>query len=328
MSLCNSSESRYRKIAPLFTIPMNACKAFIDSLKSKKITTESLDIFKRKDITDEVISFAPILVSEIHDKINNYLNDAYNGIAAIDIPHGISSNLTHDTLLGAIISQTITSSFMKPALDRKNATPFTIYNASKAGEEKLKKAGLKFYSPAEKIGFHTDGRIEGSKVYIPEFLSIYNLFIAYKKTGDFHWLPFLLWNEFEEFAEVTGWNTPFEFELTPIVYSFSDRETPEALPVKKVKAPIFWKRDDKKCMFLNGEINTDQQNLITSLKSSMLNNNERLYVPQKPRRLMMMKNSAGAHSRDIFNQPIEGTRYTRSFMRSTSIEGVHVGTAC
>ena len=315
--------------APLFNISLIACKDFLKSLQKNSIRPSSLEIFKSASIIKEIDHLSSNIVEEIHTDISTALNDTSCGIVALDIPQGLSSNPTQDTLLGAIIAQVIVNKFMSPAMDRRNHTPFTLYNASKEGEKKLKEAGLKFYSPEEKLGFHTDGRIENSNVFIPDLLSIYNLLIAYKKTGNFYWLPFTLWNEFESYAEAIGWNTPYITELTPIVYPGKDGEV-ENLGQSFVKAPIFFNEGNNKSMFLNGEItkresDIDMKKLIDALKESMQKNPNRYYIPQKARRIILMKNSAGAHSRDIFNDYIPGTRYTRSFMRSISLEGDQIG---
>ncbi|SES36188.1 hypothetical protein SAMN04487958_1211 [Vreelandella subterranea] len=315
--------------APLFNAPLSACKDFIQSLKKNNIRPSSLDILKSASITKEIDHLSSNIIEDIYTDISTALHDTSCGIVALDIPQGVSSNPTQDTLLGAIIAQAIVNKFMSPAMDRRNNAPFTLYNASKEGESKLKEAGLKFYSPEEKLGFHTDGRIENSNVYIPDILSIYNLLIAYKKAGSFYWLPFTLWNEFETYAEAIGWNVTYKTELTPIVYPGKNGEV-ENLGQSLVKAPIFYDDGDNKCMFLNGEIikseiDIDKKRIIDDLKDSMQKNTRRYYIPQQPRRIILMKNSAGAHSRDIFNEYISGTRYTRSFMRSISLEGKRIG---
>ena len=332
MSQYISKDSDKRIEAPLFQVPFHACKDFIESLEKNNIRANSLDIFKTSGISEEIGHLSTNIVEDIYTDINTALQDDFCGIVALDIPEGISNDPTRDTLVGAVIAQAIVNQFMSPAIDRRNHTPFTLYNASKEGEEKLQKAGLKFYSPEEKLGFHTDGRIDHPDVYIPERLSIYNLLIAYKKPGDFYWLPFSLWDEFENYAESIGWNVPYTIELTPIVYPGKDSEV-ERLAQSTVEAPIFFKEGSKKSMFYNGELtardnNIDIKNISESLRNSMQNNPYRYYVPQRTRRVIIMKNSAGAHSRDIFNLAITGTRYTRSFMRSVSLEGLRVGRTC
>ncbi|SDL94412.1 hypothetical protein SAMN05192555_1089 [Franzmannia pantelleriensis] len=329
MSQYISKESYKRMEAPLFNVSLHACKDFIKSLADNNINPTSLDIFKTSTIREEIDHLSYNIAEDIHADISSALQDDSCGIAALDIPEGVSNDPTHDALVGAIVAQAIVNKFMSPAIDRKNHTPFTLYNASKEGEKKLKKSGLRFYSPEEKLGFHTDGRIDSPNVYIPERLSIYNLLIAYKKPGDFYWLPFALWGEFESFAESIGWNVPYKFELTPIVYSGRGGEL-ERPTLSAVEAPIFFKEGPKKSMFYNGELadldnGIDNRSISMSLRESMQNNIFRYYVPQRARRVIIMNNSSGAHSRDIFNSPVAGTRYTRSFMRSISLEGMCVG---
>lgn len=334
MSQHLSKDRDCRIEAPLLSVSLNACKNFIKTLQKKRIQPKSLDIFRNPNVLGEIDHLSSNLLEDIYTDIRKPLQDESCGIVALDIPQEITHNPTLDTLFGAIIAQTIVNRIMPPAIDRRNQTPFTLYNASKSNEDKLKKAGLKFYSPEEKLGFHTDGRIDSPDVYIPDFLSIYNLLIAYKETGNFYWIPFTLWNEFESHAEAIGWNKPYKFELTPIIYP-GENGTVEALPKTTIEAPIFNKKKNHKSMFFNGQIigrnsheDDDVLTISKSLTSSMQSNPVRYHVPQYPRRLMIMKNSTGAHSRDIFNSPLTGTRYTRSFMRSVSLEGEKVGTVC
>lgn len=58
--------------------------------------------------------------------------------------------------------------------------------------------------------------------------------------------------------------------------------------------------------------------------ASLSRNSIRISTPLRSRRLFILNNWLGAHARDIFEEPIEGVKYTRSFFRSMSAKMAHV----
>jgi hypothetical protein len=314
--------------APIINVDRDTCREFIDILRRDGVNLSSLDALRDQSVFGDRRSAVETLIGDLQHDVTRALSDPDCGIIALDIPSGIEQNPTADTLMGAVIAAAVGTGFMTPTIDVRNGTPFTLYNASADNEAALKQAGVKFFSPNEKLGFHTDGRISGEAVYVPETLLIYNILIAYRRPGNFYWVPFNLWTEKDRFAEALGWNTAYRFEMTPIVYSGSAGQV-SASAAKAIEAPIFW-RDDQgnSAIFMNGEVigkagelGEFRRELVESMKDSISSNPARLAIPQKARRLLLMNNTAGFHARDIFNDPIAGTRYTRSFMRSVSMEG-------
>ncbi|WP_235033917.1 hypothetical protein [Pantoea sp. 18069] len=52
----------------------------------------------------------------------------------------------------------------------------------------------------------------------------------------------------------------------------------------------------------------------------MSTNKTCISTPLRPRRLFILNNWLGAHARDIFEEPLENVKYTRSFFRMMSKE--------
>ncbi|WP_170337352.1 hypothetical protein [Ruegeria arenilitoris] len=254
------------------------------------------------------------------EKIQAKLKDPEIGIAAVDIPTGIMDNAAADTLCACLAATAISSAIAEPTENERNATPFTLYNASQKNEDKLKEAGLKFYSPEERLGFHTDGQLRPEGVFVPDFISVYNVMIAYRQPGSFYYLPFELWREREEFREAFGVNQDVRFSLTPIVYAGQNGEI-ESSDGRVIKAPVFWSDGTKERVFFNGEVDVGSKvhiQLSRDMSRSLLDNPERIACPIRNRRLFIMSNSRGFHARDVFSDPIKGVPYTRSFIRFVS----------
>jgi hypothetical protein len=53
---------------------------------------------------------------------------------------------------------------------------------------------------------------------------------------------------------------------------------------------------------------------------SLSTNKTCISTPLRPRRLFVLNNWLGAHARDIFKEPLENVKYTRSFFRMMSKE--------
>ncbi|MBS7706483.1 hypothetical protein [Chelatococcus asaccharovorans] len=313
-------------------LPLDGCVDFIKTLQSDGRCPATLaGVQGAAFFADYTFAIDTLLAEKIR-LIRSRLGDADCGIVAIDIPEGIVADPTADALMGAIIASAITSAFMVPSVDRRNGTPFTIYTASQANEAALQKAGVKFYSPNERLGFHTDGMLRESAVYVPRYIALYNIIIAYNKPGCFYWVPFAGWPQFDVWAGMLGWNRPYRFEATPIVYAGAlDRA--EDTRGHVIEAPVFWHDagGGDRAVFMNGEllgpVDGDEAfdyGLVARMKRSIACDASRIALPQRQRRLLLMNNTAGFHARDLFDEPIPGARYTRSFMRSVASEGPRI----
>jgi hypothetical protein len=315
---------------PVVALPLDACREFIDTLVADGLMLSSLDVLKDQRIFDAHREAIDRLTVDLYMPVHDSLDDPKCGIIGVDVPPGLAARPTTDAVMGAVIAAAVAARFMTPALDVRNGTPFTLYTASAHNEARLKQAGLKFFSPNEKLGFHTDGLIRNDAIYVPRYLALYNILIAYRRPGNFLWVPFSLWPDFERYGESIGWNVPYRFAMTPIVYSGVLGQPSPPAP-RFIEAPIFWRDDEQQAVFLNGEVigptsaadRFDMDHLI-GMKESISARSTRLAIPQRPRRLLLLNNGAGFHARDVFADPMPGMRYTRSFMRSVSIEGLRV----
>jgi hypothetical protein len=320
-----------QQAGPVVALPLDACREFIDALVADGLVLSSLDVLKDQRIFDAHRDAIDRLTVDLYMPVHDSLDNPKCGIIGVDVPPELATRPTADAVMGAVIAAAVAARFMTPALDVRNGTPFTLYTASAQNETRLKQAGLKFFSPNEKLGFHTDGLIRNDAIYVPRYLALYNILIAYRRPGNFHWVPFSLWPDFERYGESIGWNVPYRFAMTPIVYSGVMGQASPPAP-RFIKAPIFWRDGgQQQAVFLNGEVigpasataRFDMGHLI-DMKDSISMRSARLAVPQRARRLILMNNGAGFHARDVFADPVPDVRYTRSFMRSVSTEGLRV----
>lgn len=256
-------------------------------------------------------------------KIQTQIKDGKIGISVVDIASGISEDKSLDVLYGCLAAAGLMESLSELVEDKKSGSPFTLYNASKENEERLVEAGLKFYSPEDRLGFHTDGLIDGEKVKVPDYIAVYNIMVAYREPGNFYYLPKSMWRDYNKFRDAFGVNEDVSFSMTPIVYAGKDGELISSKG-KTLNCPVFWSDTYADAIFFNGEVNSSCKQIASiaaEMTKSLLDNPDRWSAPIKNRRLFIMNNRNGFHARDIFADPIDGVRYTRSFMRFVSEEG-------
>jgi hypothetical protein len=314
---------------PAMKLHLADCLAFVDRLRREGLSINNLAALRDASATALCRAMSAHLAGATESTCWSYLNDPELGIFVLDIPEGIDPDPCRDATMAATIAVSLMGRFFEPAIDPANGTPFTVYNASPENERRLSKAGLGYFSPDEKLGFHTDGMIDGSmdgmKVRVPRFIGVYNLLINYQRPGNFHWIPFALWHALPSFAERFGWNVPYEVELTPSVYEKSgvDRAEP-----RRVNVPIFSGSEREPILFYNGSLTGEQAAsgealapLAACMRQSISSNPLRYSIPQRQRRLVVARNDRGFHARDVFEKPYSNCKYTRSLLRSISRSG-------
>jgi hypothetical protein len=295
--------------------------------KSKnKIGFESLNWAELKN--EKLLESASIEIgeamNELIGKVQSVLMDPHQGLAVLDIPSIENTDQLTDMWMGSLIALIISRRIYKVHLDPNTNLPFTIYNASTSGEKLLRENGIKYYSPEKNLGFHTDGIVTGKSLSSPKFVSIYNVYLGYKKPGNFHWVPFALWDQFKNWQKQLL-DKRFLLEITPITYKEADAKL-KVTGHGQFKVSLMHKHHNDVIPFFNGEVIScvddekfdmrEVENMLTSLSK----NSMRISVPLKSRRLFILNNWYGAHARDIFAEPIEGVKYTRSFFRMMSAE--------
>lgn len=262
--------------------------------------------------------------------LHDCLNDRSLGVVAVDVAEPLDPDPRRDAMLAALTAVLVSAAFMKPARDTRNGTPFSIYHASTESEARLRAAGIKHFSPRDKLGFHTDGLRLLGEVRVPNIIALYNIKIAYRRPGNLYWIPMSLWPERRKILDRVGPDITYSMNMTPIVFGNPDGSL-DVSSANRISAPIVRRISETgETIFFNGEIvgradgGSFDAGVIDAMRASLIANPVRLTVAQKPRRLALMRNLSGFHARDIFEEPIVTHGVTRSFLRLVSEEGVQV----
>jgi len=318
---------------PAIKLELAHCIEFVDLMRGQGFAFDSLAALREVAAFKLCSATSKHLARAIEAACQSHLDDPGLGIFALDIPEGIDPDPSRDATMAAIIAVSIMGQLFEPAIDPTNGTPFTVYNASPENERRLSEAGLAYFSPDAKLGFHTDGIIDdmigGSHVRVPHFIGLYNLLINYQRPGNLFWVPFALWEELPAFAEQFGWEVAHAVELTPSVYekggSLGGTEP------RRVDVPIFSGSEREPVVFFNGTLVGEQTKagkplaaLAARMRQSISSNPVRYAIPQRQRRLVLARNDRGFHARDVFEKPYPNCKYTRSLLRSVSRSGRQV----
>lgn len=309
---------------PTVELSLDDCRAFVELLRREGVSIHGLAHLQDYAAYRQYSALCAPLMHAVEASAKEALDDPTLAIFTLDIPEGIDSDPNKDSILAAIIAVTIMGQVFDPAVDSACNTPFTLHKSSPGKERCLMKAGLHYFSSGEKVGFHTDGSVDGETVRIPELIGLYNLRINYQKPGNLYWVPFPLWEQMDEFAERFGWAVPYRIELAPAIYSKADMlhsQSPQC-----VYAPVFSRPDDHDTAVLfNGKITGRQpfngeeiELVVAEMGQSISLNPVRYCIPQRQRRLVIARNDRGFHARDKLEKPYEGCKYTRSFIRAVS----------
>lgn len=317
------TEGTYESLTPFVdTITVDQYHSFIEKLPSLTRFSPDISQLRNDDVMTDSAMVAASLFSELLQTIKENLSDKTKGIAVVDIASSGTMDPTDDAYWGVALALSLTNNIFRPSRDRINGTPYTIYAASHQNSSKLTRMGLPPIAPEEKLGFHTDGLLSGHSIALPHHIMLYNIAIEYQQPGNFYWIPFSLWEQKNEYAHRIGIGDRYKIAVTPSVYQIGIDELERVSP-QHVNVPIFVDsaRFDYP-VYINGTViersdqaEFDMQNII-SMKESLTKNPRRFAVPQKTRRIVFARNVAGAHARDVFQQPKEAASYTRIFMRS------------
>lgn len=192
------------------------------------------------------------ILSPLIDSAQKALMDPAQGLAVIDIPSIEGLDQATEIWIGSLIALIISKRIYSIRIDPNTSLPFTIYNASSEGEALLKKNGIKYYSPEQNLGFHTDGIVSDNLLLSPNFVSIYNVYLGYKKPGNFHWIPFSLWDEFGKWKQELA-SKRFKIEITPITYKHANTAL-EITSEGEFEVSLMRFDGDQCVPFFNGEV--------------------------------------------------------------------------
>lgn len=299
------------------------------------ITCDCFDILNKLNI--RTIDDIPhdVLANEMFDSVRAYIKsldivDEFSGsdstgMICFDLPISEDYSQREAILVSTAIFNIINSAFFIPSREPKNKTDYTLYKSTTQNKKEMKKSGIAFYNPDEKLGFHNDVLFRSGEYLIPKYISIMNLFLGYDEPGNFYFLDKRSWKEIKKFSDEAG-GRKFSFKPTPVVYE-SKLKNVNSLD-KAHTLPVVWKEKEETFVFCNGELSDDVgDDLILRLKESLLNERNRTFSPQKEFRLMLLRNDLGFHSRDIMKEQRVFSGTTRLMLRAMSKEGIPVPSA-
>lgn len=197
-------------------------------------------------------------------------------------------------------------------------TPFTLHTAAHSSGELLEDRD---HTPDVKLGFHNDGLLNAGNLEIPNHIVLYNLYISYRKPGKFKWIPIALWDKLNEHKKMKiTENIKIKIQLTPSFHLDKNGAITKT-DFNYLEIPIsnFNKKGDIR-FFLNGKALYDKDMyLVQKIQDSLEKNSVIISIDQKERRAFYLKNTAGFHARDVFEDPVENTDLTRVFLRSVDV---------
>jgi hypothetical protein len=303
-------------------------REFVKQLPELAALSPDISRLNKTDSLATATGVACQLFSDAIGIVKTELADVKTGIVAVDIPESSEINADDNAFWGVVLATALGSNIFTLSNDKVNQTPFTVYAASYEKSRELTQFGLPTVAPETKLGFHTDGVMQNNGVSMPRNIMLYNVIIEYRRPGCFHWVPFDSWADKAMYMDRVGIGRRYSIRLTPSIYDLGNGQLEVASP-DKVDAPIFPNdASNGYPLYINGTIVGSEDpasfdpSLFDALKQSIADNPIRYSVPQKSRRIIFARNIAGAHARDIFEDPIENTPYTRIFMRSVDADTI------
>ncbi|NTF59331.1 hypothetical protein G6L12_30895 [Agrobacterium rhizogenes] len=309
-----------RKPANHVTLPsdvINVCQEYITEHDIKKI--QDIDFITSNTFLREKIGGIGDISS-----IEAELADDGNGITYIDFNIPATVDLQQSIIISLVLFNYINTSIFTPALDIKNSSPFTLHRSTAENKNAMISAGIKFYQPDEKLGYHNDVYRDSNRYFIPKYVSLSNLFIGYKSPGEFLYINKNHWPEFNALYD-RGHEKHFNFRPTPVVYESVLKNAPGL--DDWVKIPVFWQNQaGERYAFCNGELVDidDGTTIISEMKDTLLNTQNPIAIPQAIGRVQVFRNDLGFHSRDIFRDQYVLNGTTRLFARAVSQEAVDI----
>ncbi|HVT63270.1 MAG TPA: hypothetical protein VHD33_07290, partial [Legionellaceae bacterium] len=163
-----------------------------------------------------------------------------------------------------------------------------------------------------------------NKIEIPKYIATYNLYISYKKPGNFIWIPTKHWEESSKFKDVKYKNMIININLTP-TFHLNHEDKIYNSGYEKICAPLSYiNQNGDDLFFLNGQVflknNSDEcVQAVNEMRNSLLKNDFKICIPQKERRIIFLNNILGFHARDIFEEPIENVDLSRVMLRMVDV---------
>ena len=317
----NQNDSNFK----VMRISLSKYNEFCMKLESEISITPDFEVFKDKSSCNLITQISgEIFTQEIHEIIL-LLDDINVAISAFDIPESTRFNKEFNNVYGVAVMIGIFNNIGRSNIDHINDMPFSLHKASHSNGKRLESTGLDGYTPEVKLGFHNDGLISQEKIEIPKHIALYNLYISYHKPGNFMWIPTAVWDDSEKYGVSTSNNNiSVKIKLSPIFHLDKNNEIVNS-GFNYVTAPVSSiNKDGQLRFFINGQVLPEDNepnhvDFVQSIRHSLQNNLKKIYIPQKERRAIFLRNTMGFHARDIFEEPIEGVDLSRVLLRSVDL---------
>jgi len=307
----------------IYSLSEKAFDNFCKIIHSEIDDSADLTIFKNSQICELINQLCADMFADEIKEIMSSIDDPYVGIAALDVPESTVFNKKINSVYSVAAVMGIFGNIGKPNIESLNKMPFSIYSASHENGKLLDSKGLTQYPPEVKLGFHNDGLFNNNEIQIPHHIMTYNMYINYRNPGNFKWVPIALWEKADIFINILK-EKLVKIRITPNFYFDQTGEIKNSF-VDIVEVPICQVNErNERMFFLNGRVLLEDNepeivDLCTSMRKSIGENREKIIIPQREQRALFLKNSAGFHARDIFEDPIEGADLTRVFIRAVDL---------
>jgi len=276
----------------------------------------SIDRIPHQVIFDELAKDVSDFLSH-HDFARSFGKGETEGFIFVDCGLKAGLGLTESMVIGGALFDLVSRCFFEPTRDVKSGANFTLYKSTAENKAKMEQAGIKFYAPDEKLGFHNDVLHKAGKYAIPEYVSLMNLFLGYDSPGLFYYVDKRKWPDIASIV-TRGAGRRFKFRPTPVVYASAMKNISALDEYSRV--PVAWTgANGEPYVFCNGElVDSDSDSFIEDLKQSLIENEFRVASSQKTFRIMLLRNDIGFHSRDIMRDQVVLSGTTRLMLRSMS----------
>lgn len=309
--------------AQLRTVPLDvsaSCLSFVR--KNAKLRVRDISADALAHVAD---SLRKTGIDEVYEAARQSLMDPERSYAYLDLSLDGCQTQAERTLVAVMLAGIIFRELATPIVDMRNGTPFNLYKSSADRASAMRNAGIHFYEPDEKIGFHNDAVVGQGTLGLAHIVGLVNLFIGYRSPGNFLWIPIEAWVERKRWMDEFGEDAQATVETTPIVYE-SDLEEKKPGVDGLYQAALFPSVPHVgRGLFMNGTIR-QVRNAAGAvvhdgeqrLQQSLMRDPGRIALPQATGRLVLLRNDAGVHSRDIFTGQTIFRGVTRLLLRIMS----------
>ena len=290
------------------------------------------------DVVDEVTALSRNRgLDEVVAGLKAQLDEPELGYAFVDLSPHEACAPKQRARATALAATAIFRALATPTTDPHNQTPFNVYKSSAERAAAMREAGIHFYAPDEKLGFHNDAVVSGDVIRLPRYVGLLNLFIGYDRPGNFYWLPITHWTDRTRWVDALGAEARAVVDTTPMVYEselgsgdlalqasgeFEVSLFPDILGSVQPGPGVFMNGTVRRVVDAAGRSIADG---AARLQASLMACPRRIALPQRAGRLILLRNDSGVHSRDIFTEQTISKGVTRLLLRTMSREATTVG---